>query len=689
MAQYKHPDEEDRWWNEKALAKGLLTDTADVVGTAAALPFRTSQEVGGGLLGLLEGAASGLTLDSEFPFVGYSGEEFSRGMVRGGDRWQKGTDMLSTEKHGGKIGGETQGLVHKGFEYADLPFQMFSEGIESGALMLGASAGTADWAKDIAYWTTSLAGPKGIHNAAKMAKVPVAELARHLKIYRDGWYTSKAGRPLQVGFAMPTEAAMSRTVAAWSPYYAALTEAGLTPTASASIARATANIEKTGKVSSSDARIIYNEVANQYGQLLLSGKPIPQHLQAAARLVFPGQAKVAVAADGSIPNMSAALSNTGFDISPEIADLITPVMRGEYNWTPGTEVNLLNKIESTASTGRMMSGSLSRSGLSKRVDLDGTNPNYKWMEDDLVNPDWPSYKTKGSEKSHKAKLQESSFHAMEAAWDSLMTKRSKWGRYGQYGRGYRFTADDFIDEIKNVNRKIADDYTADLAKWKEAGGAYNRKKVPRPQEPVFFSTPSKGDGVTNIADNVVNVKNADGSYTSSGHVRFGSTAKTGDYLLGTVRQTHILNPETGRMFNLAHDQLDLGSGWQGLENVLRSKMPGGRVVSLTGSNMSFSDKVLSKHNLYSKKSKGDPESSSFHHEELEMLGEGIAPGKGRYGPKEEESVKQMLALLFPLQQTSAKARHYLTAADKILRRGASGHVQAEKERERKNNRMRN
>jgi hypothetical protein len=421
-------------------------------------------------------------------------------------------------------------------------------------------------------------------------------------------------------------------------------------------------------VSSADARVIFNEVANQYGQLLLSGKPIPPHLQAAARLVFPGQAKVAVAADGSIPNMSTALSNTGFDISPEVASLITPVMKGEYNWTPGTEVNLLNKIESTASTGRMMTGSLSRKGISSLVNLDGKNPNYAWT-DDLISPDWPSYQTKGSKATHKAKLQESTFHAMEAAWDSLMTKRSK----GEFGNLYRFNSNDFISEINVLNRKTADDYTASLAKWKEAGGAYNRKKVPRPKEPRFFATPSKGDGITNINDNVVNVKNADGSYTSSGNVRFGSAATTGDYLLGNVRQTHILNPETGRMFNLAHDQLDLGSGRQGLENAIRSRMPGGRVVSLTGSNMSFSDNVLSKHNLNTGK--------GFDHKSLASIGEGIAPGKGRYGPKEEESVKQMLALLFPLQQTATKARHYAGPADKSLRRGASGYVQAEKERD--------
>jgi len=266
---------------------------------------------------------------------------------------------------------------------------------------------------------------------------------------------------------------------------------------------------------------------------------------------------------------------------------------------------------------------------------------------------------------------------MEAAWDSLMTKRAN----GEFGNLYRFTSNDFINEIGSLNRKTADDYTEALTKWKEAGGAYNRKGVKRPAEPVFFSTPSKGNGATNIADNVVNVKNADGSYTSSGHVRFGSMAKTGDYLLGTVRQTHILNPETGRMFNLAHDQLDLGSGWQGLENVVRSRMPGGRVVSLTGSNMSFSDKVLGKHNLHKEQ--------GFDHKAIADAGEGIAPGKGRYGPQEAESAKQMIAILFPLQQTATKARHYAGPADKILRRGASGHVQAEKERERKNNRMRN
>ena len=53
MAQYKNP-EEDRWWNEKALAAGIGKGLLDVVGTAVALPFRTAQEIGGGLLSLLE-----------------------------------------------------------------------------------------------------------------------------------------------------------------------------------------------------------------------------------------------------------------------------------------------------------------------------------------------------------------------------------------------------------------------------------------------------------------------------------------------------------------------------------------------------------------------------------------------------------------------------------------------------------
>lgn len=72
-------------------------------------------------------------------------------------------------------------------------------------------------------------------------------------------------------------------------------------------------------------------MANQFGQALASGEPIPRELAAAARLVFPERTKVSVGADGSIPNMADALSITGLKVSDEIADLITPVMRKEYD----------------------------------------------------------------------------------------------------------------------------------------------------------------------------------------------------------------------------------------------------------------------------------------------------------------------------------------------------------------------
>ena len=674
MAQYKHPDEEDKRSNEVELLDGLLNSAVDTAVAAPLTVLRTGHDIGRGLLSLLGGGVSKLT-----------GGSFKEGLLRGSERY-KTPDWMRTKESDAAME-----HVNKAFEWADKPYQMFGKGAGTAASMVGASPGTSEWINQMAYWTSSLLGPGGAASVIRSIKVPTKELASHLKIYRDGWYANKAGQFGQIGAVMPLEALGSKLTQAMSPYYMALAEKGFTPSAASSIARATNNIEKTGKVSSKDARIIYNEVANQFGQALASGEPIPRELAAAARLVFPERTKVSVGADGSIPNMADALSITGLKVSDEIADLITPVMRKEYDLSPGVQVNMLNKVESTASTGGMMGGALSRTGISKSVNLDGSNPNYAWT-DELINPDWPSYKTKGSNASHKAKLQESTFHAMEAAWDSLMTKRSKWGRYGQYGRGYRFTADDFINEIKNVNQKIADDYTADLAKWKEAGGAYNRKGVKRPKEPEFFVTPSKGDGATEIADNVKNVKNADGSYTSSGHVRFGSMAKTGDYLSGTVRQTHILNPETGRMANFAHDQLDLGSGIEPLESAIRKRMPGGRVVSLTGGHMSFDLDILAKHNLYSKKSKGDPESYDFHHEELERLGEGVAPGKRKSGGIiPDKDINTMLLMLYPAQQVSAKPQHYLRAADRTLGPGVRTQAQIEKEKEqqRKNNRMRN
>jgi hypothetical protein len=522
-------------------------------------------------------------------------------------------------------------------------------------------------------------------NVAKMVKVPTSELARHLKIYRDGWYTNKAMKPLQIGAIMPGEAAVSRAVSEWSPYYMSLLEDGLSPSASASIARATADVAKKGKLDSKNARIIFNEIGNQVGQLLSAGKEIPMHLQAASKLIFPSGVKSTVDASGSIPNINAALSTAGFQVGDDISSLIGPLLRQEYDLKPGTNIDFLNKVESGASTGRMMSGQKGGFKGAQRVPLDGTNPNYAWMERDLVGAEWPSYihKEKGKtgrwqperreldlkarkEGYHrpKAYLEQNQFRAMEASWKSLNKRRDS------FPKGYRFTADDMLGEIDNINRKISSDYSKGLAAWKEAGGSYKaaKKGVEKPKPPVFFVRPSKGNGVTEVADNVKN----DPLFTlgdkvekvrGSGHVRFTTSAKTGDYLLGTVRATHILDPDTGRMYVLAHDQLDLGSNVGAIEKTLRSTMKS-RVISLTAGKQSFS---------------GLDKNEKFY------------PAKGEQvtGGKLEDDVAKMLAIIFQIRNTKPTLGHKIQAADRSIGRGSRGQVQAEKEQERKNNRMRN
>ena len=145
MAQYKNPDEDKRS-NEEELLDGLLNSAVDATVAAPLTVLRTGHDVGRGLLSMAEGGVDMVT-----------GGSFKEGLLRGYERyptpdWMHTKESDAAMKH-----------VRKGFEWADKPFQMFSEGIESGALMLGASAGTADWAKNISYIATSLVGPKGPH----------------------------------------------------------------------------------------------------------------------------------------------------------------------------------------------------------------------------------------------------------------------------------------------------------------------------------------------------------------------------------------------------------------------------------------------------------------------------------------------------------------------------------------------
>ena len=61
MAQYKHPDEEDKLSNEKELLDGLLNSAVDTAVAAPLTVLRTGHDIGRGMLSLLGGGVSKLT----------------------------------------------------------------------------------------------------------------------------------------------------------------------------------------------------------------------------------------------------------------------------------------------------------------------------------------------------------------------------------------------------------------------------------------------------------------------------------------------------------------------------------------------------------------------------------------------------------------------------------------------------
>ena len=170
MAQYKHPDEEDKLSNEKELLDGLLNSAVDTAVAAPLTVLRTGHDIGRGLLSLLGGGVSKLT-----------GGSFKEGLLRGSERY-KTPDWMRTKESDAAME-----HVNKAFEWADKPYQMFGKGAGTAASMVGASPGTSEWINQMAYWTSSLLGPGGAASVIRSIKVPTKELASHLKIYRDGW----------------------------------------------------------------------------------------------------------------------------------------------------------------------------------------------------------------------------------------------------------------------------------------------------------------------------------------------------------------------------------------------------------------------------------------------------------------------------------------------------------------------
>jgi hypothetical protein len=183
-------------------------------------------------------------------------------------------------------------------------------------------------------------------------------------------------------------------------------------------------------------------------------------------------------------------------------------------------------------------------------------------------------------------------YAMQEAWDSLMTKRSK----GQIPNR-RFTAEDFLSEIDELNKGIRNQYQKDLDLY-NSGKRINFKgeEVPlarkkdgtitsaEPELPIFWNRPP------GIGDKFRQLTGKDGL------VSWGYEGLTGDQLLGHVRLRTVLDPETGRMFQIGMDQLALGAG-KGWLNKITERGMKNQFISVTPNYSSFEKSLLTKHGV--------------------------------------------------------------------------------------------
>jgi hypothetical protein len=378
-------------------------------------------------------------------------------------------------------------------------------------------------------------------------------------------------------------------------------------------------------------RSYVNEVAKELSMRRQYGLEIPPDLAQAGKGIFPRE--IQVTGQQLLDNPQTLSELTGMQITDEVAGHITPHIVREFNALErGLPLNLAHKVESLESTGKMMTTSLKSSRQKALL-----------KNDHLINPDWPAIKTTTATRSDKAgtpyraKIADQPLYSMQEAWDSLMTKRSK----GQVP-DRRFTAQDFLSEIDELNlaKKAKFQKELDLRAmgWQEAteGKTVASKKRYRESEtvnlngetikvfklhynkngsiktslkhrPIFLNRPpGMGDKFRQLTD-------------KDGLISWGFEGLTGDQLLGHVRVRTVLNPETGRMFQIGMDQLALGAGKGWLNKITEGGMKN-QFISITPQRMSFSDDILAKHNL-----------KDLSHKDAWDLGEGLSIGEPQGG----------------------------------------------------------
>ncbi len=540
-------------------------------GTAETARF-LPQALGSVLMAAPEAGAAALDWSDRPEWLGGEGSE---GMPfwnreQGADQFNKAMSRYAAPQPKTEPGKASTKALGDAVGLIDWPFAEFGRGVEGMTGSPGLGEG--------AYWLSSLATGLAKPITTAIKKGIIAPISTEAKLIRQGWYNKNPLGRAQHYVRMPAEMLTNKAVTTIGPqaaYDAARGFSSATTSAMRSIQRKIDNPVPGADIPKLK-RSYVNEVAKELSMRRQYGLEIPPDLALAGKGIFPNE--IMVTGRQLLDNPQTLSELTGMQITDEVAGHITPHIVREFNAIErGLPLNLAHKVESLDSTGKMMT-----------ISLRGKHNQPVLKNDHLINPNWPARKTKiGTRKDKagtpfRAKISNQPMYAMQEAWDSLMTKRSK----GQFPNR-RFTAEDFLSEIDELNLAIKSKYQNVLdqrAKGLGPDGNKLRKNAAVPEPPVFWNRPpGMGDKFRQLTD-------------KDGLISWGYEGLTGDQLLGHVRLRTVLDPATGRMFQIGMDQLALGAGKGWLNKITEPGMKN-QFISITPNYSSFKGELLTKHGV--------------------------------------------------------------------------------------------
>jgi hypothetical protein len=572
--------------------KKLLGGLLDVLGGTLETPLTIGTALSGALTSGLE--AGGAALDWSDRPEWLLGGEGSEGMPfwnkeQGAEQFNEALDRW-VYKPKTKSGQASSAAVGDALGLIDWPFAEFGRGIEglSGSKTAG----------DIGYWGTAVGGPGLLRLPGLVRRGIVASLAPEAKLYRKNWYGSKLGQASHYA-RMPADMIINKLKGFFHPQTGFDASRGFSRMDQ--LRKFESEIDRLKKLPSTkenrvalafNERQYLGEISKEYAMRRQYGVPIPPELQQAAKGIFPNE--VQLTAHQLLADPQALTKITGVNISDDMAAHITPYIVSEYDAVArGIPLNLAHKVESQASTGSMMGRSL-KAKINQNVLKHG----------DLIDSGWPTLASKTQTKLNKkgdpyrATVSKQPLESMEQAWDAALAKRSQGLRNKQgdlyYQPNHKFTAQDFVNEIDQINTAKKVRYQRDIdlrakglrlnSKGKEVKLQYNEDGSIRTtlKPPVFLHRPGIGNKFNHLKD-------------GGGFVSWGYSGLTPDPLLGTVAVRTILNPETGQMFKVSMDQLALGMN----PTVGKVTRPGmkNQFISLTTQHDAFRNPIRTKYGL--------------------------------------------------------------------------------------------